>query len=81
MSRSVLIGRSVKQAGPLVPQIAERQITGIYQALLKIEKVPMPADMEERLSGAQADRRHQRQCRRSPGGDHAQAFHPSAGRR
>jgi uroporphyrinogen-III synthase len=54
MSRSVLVGRSVKQAGPLVPQIAERQITGIYQALLKIEKVPMPADMEERLSGAQA---------------------------
>ena len=54
MSRSVFIGRSVKQAGPLVPQIAERQITGIYQALLKVEKVPPPVDMEERLSGAQA---------------------------
>lgn len=54
MSRSVLIGRSIKQAGPLVPQIAERQITGIYQALLRIEKAPPPADMEERLSEAQA---------------------------
>jgi len=54
MSRSVFIGRSVKQAGPLVPQIAERGIRGIYQSLLKVEKVPAPSDIEERLNAAQA---------------------------
>ena len=54
MTRSVLIGRSVKQAGPLVEQIARLDIRGVYQALLQVEKLPPPADFEDRLAQAQA---------------------------
>lgn len=54
MTRTVLIGRSVKQAGPLVEQIAQRDIRGVYQALLQIERLPPPEDFEDRLAAAQA---------------------------
>lgn len=54
MSRRILIGRSVVQAGPLVPQISERRIIGVYQALLRVERLPAPHDIEDRLNAAQA---------------------------
>jgi uroporphyrinogen-III synthase len=54
MSRRILIGRSLKQAGPLVEQIARRDITGVYQPLLEIERIAPPADFEQRLDQAQA---------------------------
>jgi uroporphyrinogen-III synthase len=54
MPRRVLIGRSLQQAGPLVRQIAEARVIGVYQGLLKIEKFPLPEDFEQRLEGVQA---------------------------
>lgn len=54
MSRRILIGRSIPQAGPLTRQIAELDITGVYQALLAFDKTPPPADFEDKLAAAQA---------------------------
>lgn len=54
MSRRILIGRSVSQAGTLADLIARRGITGVYQELLAIESIPVSGDFEDRLSGAQA---------------------------
>ncbi|MGE0152611.1 MAG: uroporphyrinogen-III synthase [Reyranellaceae bacterium] len=54
MSRRVLIGRSLAQAGPLVEQVARLGVVGVYQALLQVEKFPAPADFEARLGQAQA---------------------------
>lgn len=54
MSRRVLIGRSIAQAGPLVEQVARARLTGMYQALLQVAKFPAPPDFEERLNATQA---------------------------
>lgn len=54
MTRRVLIGRSLAQAGPLVEQVARAGLTGVYQALLQVEKFSSPPDFEERLNAAQA---------------------------
>ena len=54
MTRRVLIGRSLAQAGPLIEQVARAGLTGMYQALLQVEKFPPPTDFEARLNEAQA---------------------------
>ncbi len=54
MNRRLLIGRSVRHVGPLARQIAERGITGVYQALLEISRIDPPGDFEDRLNVAQA---------------------------
>lgn len=54
MSRPVLIGRSLKQAGSLVERIAALGLTGVYQPLLELQRIEPSGDMEERLGEAQA---------------------------
>jgi uroporphyrinogen-III synthase len=54
MSRRILLGRSVAQAGPLVEKVARAGLTGMYQALLQVERFPPPPDFETRLNEAQA---------------------------
>ena len=54
MPRRVLIGRSLQQAGPLVQQIAEARVLGVYQGLLEVTKFPLPDDFDQRLEGVQA---------------------------